>query len=331
MSAIADVARLAGVSKATASRALSGHGYVSEETRQRVRAAADELGYVASTSASSLVTGRSHSVGVLIPAINRWYFAEVLEGIEGALIEAGYDMTLYRVMDAGAARERVFDYFLARKGFDAVISVGIALTRHELDRLRALGRPVVSVSAAMEGIPTVGIDDFAASEFITEHLVSLGHTRIMHLGGEFDEQPDCLVHAHRLAGMRDAMERAGLGGGDDFRSVPYTIPGAHAGALTLLADPASHPTAIVAGCDEIAIGVILAARQLGILVPSQLSVVGIDGHALAPMFGLTTLEQHPAAQGATAVALALSDAPAGHVTAPVDFTVRRTTRAPREA
>ncbi len=330
MSAIADVARLAGVSKATASRALSGHGYVSEQTRLRVRAAAAELGYVASMSASSLVTGRSHSVGVLIPGINRWYFAEVLEGIESALMGAGYDMTLYRVTDDAAARDRIFDYFLARKGFDAVISVGLALTRTELGRLRALGRPVVSVSAAIEGIATVGIDDFAASEFITDHLLSLGHRRIMHLGGDADEQTDFLVHAQRLAGMRDAMARAGLAGGDDFRSVPYTIPGAQAGALTLLADPASRPTAIVAGCDEIAIGVILAARQLGILVPSQLSVVGIDGHSLAPMFGLTSLEQHPAEQGATAVSLALADAPHEHVTAPVDFVVRRSTRAPRE-
>ena len=101
MSAISDVARLAGVSKSTASRALTGRGYVSEETRRRVSDAAAEIGYIASPNAASLVTGRTKNVGIVIPFVNRWFFGEVLEGAERALLSAGYDLTLYNLATEG--------------------------------------------------------------------------------------------------------------------------------------------------------------------------------------------------------------------------------------
>ena len=236
MSAIADVARLVGVSKSTASRALSGRGYVSEGTRSRVVQAASNLGYVVSSNASSLVTGRTRNVGVVIPFINRWYFAETLEGIESALIGAGYDLTLYRLSEDADQRRRVFDDFLVRKRVDAVIAVGIALTSHEVDMLLSLGTPIVGIGGNIEGISTLSIDDVSAARFVTEHLVSLGHTRIMHLGGDRDEEPDFRVQAQRLAGFRIALEAAGITDNDGFRAVPYTIPGGYAGALAVLAD-----------------------------------------------------------------------------------------------
>ena len=95
---------------------------------------------------------------------------------------------------------------------------------------------------------------------------------------------------------------------------PLSIPGGFAQGLALLADPQTRPTAIFAGSDEVAIGVIIAARQLGIRVPAQLSVVGIDGHELAEMFGLTTLEQDPRGQGALAVDLVMGELTAGERT-----------------
>ncbi len=143
------------------------------------------------------------------------------------------------------------------------------------------------------------------------------------------------MQAQRLAGFRIALEAAGITDNDGFRAVPYTIPGGYAGALAVLADPGSRPTAIVAGCDEIAIGAIIAAAQLGIQVPAQLSVVGIDGHNLADMFGLTTLEQHPSLQGSRAVDLIMERLAAEpvvledeRITMPVTLNVRRSTTAP---
>ena len=307
VSGIAEVARRAGVSKSTASRALSGRGYVSDDTRERVVQAASAMGYVVSTNAASLVTGQTRNVGVVTPFINRWFFAEVLEGIESALIAAGYDLTLYRLSADAQQRRRVFDYFLVRKRVDAVIAVGIALTRSEVGLLHGLKKPIVGIGGDIEGISTLSIDDVASSRLATEHIIGLGHTRIMHLGGDQDEQMDFSVHAHRLAGYRAALAEAGISQDDDFRSTHFSIPGGFEAGLAVLADPRSRPTAVVAGCDEIAIGVILAARQLGIQVPQQLSVVGIDDHALSEMFGLTTIRQEPGNQGALAVDLVMQE------------------------
>jgi DNA-binding LacI/PurR family transcriptional regulator len=173
--------------------------------------------------------------------------------------------------DDAERRQRIFDYSLVRKRVDAVIAVGISLTSNEVASLQALGKPIVGIDGDIPAISTLSIDDSAAARFLTEHLLSLGHTRIVHIGGNQDEQMDFAVHA----------------------------------------------------------------RQLGIAVPAQLSVVGIDGHSLAEMFGLTTLEQHPTAQGDRAVRLILARlAPeAGtldpeRITMPVDFVVRGSTTAP---
>lgn len=338
MSAIGDVARLAGVSKSTASRALSGRGYVAHATRERVVEAAAELGFVVSSNAASLVTGKTRNVGVVIPFINRWFFAEVLDGIESALISSGYDLTLYRLSPDEEQRRRVFDYFLVRKRVDAVIAVGIELTSREVDQLRSLGKPLVGLGGPIEGIPTINIDDVGTTRLATELLISLGHRNIMHLGGDLQEQMDFRVHDQRLTGFRHAMEAAGFGAVDNFRAVPFNIPGGFHGALQVLADPRQRPTAIVAGCDEVAVGVIVAARQLGIQIPAQLSVVGIDGHSLAPMFGLTTFEQYPATQGSRAAQIILDRLDGSAVTEsqpselretlPVNLVVRSSTAAP---
>ena len=308
VSALSDVARIAGVSKATASRALSGNGYVSSGTRDRVVAAAATIGYVVSSTASSLVTGQTRNVGVVLPHIGRWYFGEVLEGIESALIAAGYDLTLYRLSPDAAERRRVFEYFLVRKRVDAVIAVGIELTSHEVGLLHSLAKPIVGIGGPIDGIASLSIDDVAAAALVTEHLISLGHTRIMHFGGDQEKEMDFRVHSQRLEGFRRAMSGAGLPAPDDaFRATTLSIEGGYALGLAVLADPRTRPTGVVAGSDEVAIGTIVAARQLGIQVPAQLSVVGIDGHELAAMFGLTTLAQEPKAQGSTAVRLVMDE------------------------
>jgi len=335
VSALADVARMAGVSKSTASRALSGAGYVALPTRERVERAAAAIGYVVSSNAASLVTGQTRNVGVVIPFINRWFFAEVLEGIESALIGAGYDLTLYRLSSDPEQRRRVFDYFLVRKRVDAVIAIGIELASSEIGLLRSLGKPIVGLGGPIDGMSTLNIDDVEAARLATEHLIGLGHRRIMHLGGDQFEQMDFRVHAQRLAGFHLALDEAGIERGDDFRAVPFSIPGGYEAARQLLANPRVRPTAIMAGCDEIAIGVIIAARELGLDVPKQLSVIGIDDHDLAAMFGLTTLRQEPCLQGAHAVELVMRELSASgeptaieRVNVPLTLVARRSTTAP---
>jgi DNA-binding LacI/PurR family transcriptional regulator len=242
MSGIADVARIAGVSKSTASRALTGGGYVSESTRQRVIDAARVIGYVASPNAASLVTGRTKNVGVIIPFVNRWYFGEVLEGIEDGLLACDYDLTLYNVRPGTTSRARIFEHFLARKRFDGIITIGIEPSPAELARLVSLERPVVALGGQLPGIASVSIDDVAVSRLATEHLIGLGHTRIVHIGGERSDDLVGSVHGRRLTGYMDAMEAAGLGAQILYVPSDMSVPGGYAAGVQVIGDPRNRPT-----------------------------------------------------------------------------------------
>lgn len=339
MPGIDDVAQLAGVSKATVSRALSGRGYVAPPTRLRVAEAAASLGYVVSSSASSLVTGRTSNVGVIIPVINQWFFSSIIEGVERALVERGYDLMLYNLTKTHEERSRVFEYFLVRKRVDAVIAVTLEITPDEAERLLDLGKPIVGIGGPLEGIPTLSIDDVEAARLATEHLLLLGHRDIVHLGGDIDEQMDFHVHSKRLRGYREALSGAGVRY-DENSYVPtrFDIPGGHRVGKQLLGDPRRRPTAIFAASDEVAIGVILAARELGISVPDDLSVIGIDDHPLAEMFGVTTVGQRPDLQGEQAVDWVIRQLeqpgwtpPSRHTTVAANLIIRSSTAPPRRA
>ena len=306
MAGIADVAARAGVSKATASRALSGIGYVSTETQRRVRRAAEELGYVPSAGAVGLATGRTQNIGVVMPYVNRWFFAEVLEGIQQALLEEGLDLTLYDAKPGTAGRARIFDDFLARKRFDGLIAVGLEPVDRELELLTRIDRPIVSVVGTSDLTSVVVDGDDYAARRATEHLIALGHREIAFVGGA-PASHWAHVDQRRLAGYTLAMEQAGLGAQVRHVHSEVALPGGYAAAADLLSDTRHRPTAIVGVCDEVAIGAIIAARRLGIQVPSGLSVVGIDDHEFAEMFALTTLQQVPRDQGRSAVAVLLAE------------------------
>lgn len=332
MAGIAEVARAAGVSKSTASRALTGAGYVSDETRARVQGAAAALGYVPTTSAVSLVTGRTQTVGVVMPALDRWFFAQVLEGIQDALLERRYDLALYGAPPESDARRQMFEHFLARKRFDGLIAVGIEPSARELERLVAFGKPVVSVGGYDLGTNAVSIDDRAAGRIATDHLLGLGHRAIAFLGGDPDGRRTSLGDQLRLDGHRTAMAEAGLAASTVHVPSEVTMPGGYGAAVELLGDRRTRPTAIVGVCDEVAVGAIIAARRLGIRVPERLSVVGIDDHAYAEMFSLTTLQQKPHQQGRAAVQLLMwqlddPDAPTHRIYESSPLVVRNSTAA----
>jgi DNA-binding LacI/PurR family transcriptional regulator len=134
MIGIFEVAQRAGVSTATVSRALNGKSHVSARARERVLKAAQELGYVASSSAYTLATGKSRNIGVVLPFIDRWFFSAVLEGIINALVSRGYDVTLYSLSGGASHRERVFEDLVLRKRVDGVLTVALKLSDRELER-----------------------------------------------------------------------------------------------------------------------------------------------------------------------------------------------------
>lgn len=330
MAGIAEVAQRAGVAKSTASRALSGNGYVSEETRERVERAARELAYVAHSSATSLATGRTSTIGVIMPSADRWYFSELLTGLQQALIDNGLDLTLYGAAEGSDERERMLDHALAGRRFDGIVAVCLQPGRHELERLAATGLPLVSVGPFSEHASSVTIDDDAAARVATEHLLSLGHEDIAFLGGFPDAELFSIGEEKRQEGYRSAMAAAGLEDRARTITTRSTIPEAFETAVALLADRRGRPTAIVAVCDEAAIGAIIAARRLGVSVPGELSVIGIDDHRYAEMFALTTIRQSPIDQGRETVRLLCArmadpGIPAEHVIAPASLVIRSST------
>ena len=328
MLGIKDVALAAGVSQATASRALSGRGSVSQSTGERVRAAAAELGFQVSYHASSLATGRSRNIGVVLPHVNRWYFSTVLEGLTRQLIDAGYDLTLYD-FQGDRHRKTVLNDFLLRKRLDGVITVGLRLGDEDATRLLSLGIPFVSIGGSVPGITSLLVDEHAIGRLAAEHLISLGHKRIAHVGGEHESKSYFHVSRSRREGYQAAMESAGLEQRPEWSVLSdYTVNGAYTTVKSLLGDPYNRPTAICCASDEMAIGVILAARDLGLQVPEQLSVIGVDKHPLGTVFGLTTVDQFVEDQGRRAALTLLDALSAPHIDdsislpAPIELPVR---------
>lgn len=338
MPGIDDVARLAGVSTATVSRALSGNGPVSQTTRARVVQAATDLGYVVSSNASSLASGRTRNIGAVVPHLNRWFFTSVIEGAERVLLRRGYDLTLYNLSGDGDERQRVFEHHLLRNRVDAVFAVSLELAEQEVSRLLALGKPLVGVGGPLPGVSTLRIDDVAVAHLATDHLISLGHRHIAHSGASHEFDLDFHIPTSRRLGYEQALTEAGIPVDERLhRAADFTLPGGYEAAKQLLGTPHDRPTAIFAASDEMAIGALLAARDLGLSVPRDVSVIGIDDHPLAEFFGLSTVAQHPVAQGerAAEILLAALDAsrrggpaarpePVGHV-APADLIVRSST------
>ncbi|MFJ2371089.1 LacI family DNA-binding transcriptional regulator [Microbacterium sp. NPDC087665] len=307
MASIDDVARVAGVSTATVSRALSGRGMVSEQARQRVQEAAASLGYVVSSRASGLASGRTRNIGVIVPFLDRWFFSTVLSGVSTALMRAGYDITLYNITPDREVRRHVFDTFLRRQGVDAVIAVSIALDDDETRQLLDLGLPIVAIGGPHPQLDTLTVDELAVARLATSHLIELGHRDIAYIGAGPQFDTDFRVPTHRRRGFETAMSEAGIPLHPEMlASADFTIQGGHRAAVELLTSDESRPTAVFAASDEMAMGAILAARELGIRVPEDLSVIGIDGHEMGEFFGLTTVDQFPLQQGERAAQAVLA-------------------------
>lgn len=307
MASIDDVARAAGVSTATVSRAISGRGAVSDATRDKVRTAAAELGYVASATAASLASGRSSNIGILTPYIDRWFFAEVIRGAQEELASHGYDVTLYNLGNESAQRVRMLDDFIHRGRVDAFIAIDVTLTPAEITGLGHLHKPIIGVGGAIAGVRTISIDDTEVVRIAMRHLLELGHTRIALLGGRDDDVDVFKVASTRRKTFESVLRQSGIPVTPGMMQFgDFTIPSGYTAAKRLLTH-ANRPTAILAASDEMAFGAIIAARELGIAIPHELSIVGIDGHDLGEFFGLTTVDQNPLGQGRTAATILLDE------------------------
>lgn len=305
---IKDVASVSGFSTATVSRSLRGLPGVAPDTREQVRSVADRLGYVASSSASGLASGRTMAIGVVTPSVSRWFYTTVIEGIDETLRKANYDMVLYNLASRGGDRERVFHRSILRKRTDALVALCLDFTTAEREQLLSLGHPTMMIGGPVRGIRHIGVDETLVARMATDHLIQLGHRDIAHLGGDDDEGLNRQVPQERRRGFISAMTDAGLVIRPEWMLAGgFSLPTSRRTINELFERHSTRPTAIVANSDEMAIGAILAVHDQGLRVPADVSIIGIDNHDLAETFGLTTIAQDPFAQGALGARIILDD------------------------
>jgi LacI family repressor for deo operon, udp, cdd, tsx, nupC, and nupG len=340
MIGIVEVAALAGVSPATVSRALRGLPGVSVSTRENVEHAAAKLGYVASPSAAALTTGRTSAIGVMAPWISRWFFSAVIEGAQEVVGERGYDTLLYPLgANAAPNAAGVIDTRALHKRVDGVLGLNVPLGLQP-SSLRNLRIPFVTVGSTIPGVSGVLVDDVEVGYAATLHLVRLGHRRIAFLGQDPDGMYGFTVAADRERGYEKALRENRIAIDPDLIGMTGFPIEAGAKALVDLWEKCGRrlelmPTAVFAVSDEVAFGVMHAARQHGIRVPEDLSVIGVDNHDMSYLFDLTTIGQPVREQGRIAARMLLDHIRINEPAAPEvvrlvpGLITRRTTRSPR--
>lgn len=328
---IRDIAERAGVSTATVSKVINRRYGVAADTFSRVMSVIEETGYQASLVAQSLRNHRTNVIGILVADVEP-FSAEVLKGAARAIRGSGYELVVYSAggrPDEHAGWER---RYLSRLS-GTLIDGALVVTPTVVDV--NYGAPVVAVDphTGSSELPTVDADNLRGAALATEHLIGLGHRRIAMLTGRRDLQSATL----REKGFRDAMAAAGLtvderlvvaGDYDEERSLP---------AARALLSLTERPTALFAANDVSATAAMDVAREMGLLVPEDLSIVGFDNipESVLTEPPLTTVSQPIRQMGVVAIEMLIrlisGEIPeVTHVTLPTDLVVRGTTRALHE-
>lgn len=295
---IRDVAKKAGVGVATVSRVINNSELVSPATRQVVLDAIAELNYVPNPTARRLSLGRTSTIGVIVPFFTRPSAVERLRGISEVFEGSAYDLVVYNV-ESMRRREQYFHEVPRADRVDGVIVMSMSPSEDDVRSLKHSSLPVVLLDAEHPEFASLLEDSAHGGYIATRHLIELGHTRIAFIGGPFND-PFNFAHTpstKRMEGYRAAMADAGLAVPEPFLGIDTSeVIGRHSidnarqltQQMTALQAP---PTGIVTASDTHAFGVMQAARELGLRVPDDLSVVGYDNTEAASYVELTTVNQ----------------------------------------
>ena len=302
---IKDIAKQAGVSHSTVSRALHGSNLISDETVERIRQIAVELGYFPSAAARSLKTNRSHALGVIVSTIDDPFFSEILQGIEEVAQKRGYSL-LMAASQRDSEREQVIVQDMRERHVDGLVICSASFSNSQQHRLLEFGIPIVVINnqAAEDYRYSIYHDDVDGSRQVTRHLIELGHKRIAYLGNSLSGR----TTLDRLTGFRQEMDAAGLAISAEYI---YEIPGGRPedglAALDHFLNLPERPTAIFCFNDMLAIGVLNGLHMAGIRIPEDISVVGFDNIVFSAYTNppLTTLDQPKRYIGAEAARLIL--------------------------
>ncbi|MEV0309514.1 LacI family DNA-binding transcriptional regulator [Nonomuraea fuscirosea] len=301
---MADVARTAGVSAQTVSRALRDSPNVNPETRKRVLAAVERLGYRFNNAARVLSSGRSHTIGLVLLQSGGYYSrSAVTAGVEAAAGEAGYAVSIATIarLDTGLMERSLSK--LADQGVDGIVIAVplISVTQKMEDITRDI--PTVTLDGSRTASARVlGIDQKEAGRLATQHLLDLGHRQVWHVAG-----PDEWIEARqRRQGWQECLAAAGIPAPPPLEGDWSPDSGYRQGqVLAMIPDV----TAVFAASDEMAFGVIRALRERGRSVPDDVSIVSVDDIELAAYCSppLTTVRQDFYRSGEAAVALLLRE------------------------
>ena len=334
-----DVARLAGVSRATVSYVINGQTRgrvkISDETQQRVIDAIATLGYVPDAQAQALRSGSTNTIGVVLPDVYNPHFWQYIDGIQQEAYRVGYRLILSSSSSLDENEDSILEELVTRR-IDGLILQGqfpsleqenSALSNNSRATRRKL--PIVSIgSVKSTQIDSIWADYFHGTEEVMTYLLELGHTRIGFINGVKDP----VLGLDRVVPYREKLTAAGVPVEESLmvRCGP-TIDDGYGAALHLLRLPA-RPTAVVVINDLLAIGALRAAADLQVRIPEQLSIVSYDDIPMAnhTVPRLTTVSKDPVAFGRRAVQLLLArmqdpERPTQKISMPVRFIIRETT------
>ncbi len=285
-----EVAERAKVSVATVSRVLNSSDKVTSKTQEKVLAACKQLGYTPNLQAKRLKLGKTQTIMAVMPFLTLPSIVERLRGVQQALAPSEYDLIPFSV---GSSEDR--DSYLAslanRSRADGVLVISMPITEKLVQRFKSIGLPLVLIDSNHPDLTRVIVNDIAGGKMATNHLIELGHVRIGFISDHLENPLHFCSMLDRFKGYRLALEDKGI----EF-DPRYQKQGHHGReearkmALELL-DLPSPPTAIFAASDTQAIGVLDAARERGLSIPGDLSVIGYDNIRDADYLNLTTINQ----------------------------------------
>lgn len=286
---IQDVAKQARVSTATVSRALRGLPSVSPSTRDQIIHIAEELGYDIKPVVSRLARGRK-VVGMVAPMVDQWFFSKLVAVAELELMQRDCDLVRYSV-DSLQSQESLLRHLIARKLVDGLILCSLAPTEATVEIIHSSSVAVATVETGFPGAPSVSIDNEAAAELATLHLINLGHRRIGFITGMADAPLQFAIPRARKRGYRRALHESGIEYRADLEQPGNYVYAGGAEAMQKLFGRRNPPTAVFALSDEMAIGALKAVRDMKLRVPEDISIIGFDDNDVSEFVGLTTIHQ----------------------------------------